>query len=93
MPDEEIEVIPDDIAKVEPAEYALAFNPAGKYIHFGAEDPEQLTFTASVYSVNGMFVKSFVANERCSVAELPQGVYVVVWNAGGIKRSAKLRIQ
>lgn len=93
MPDEEIEVIPDDIAKVEPAEYALAFNPAGKYIHFGAEDPEQLTFTARVYSVNGMFVKSFVANERCSVAELPQGVYVVVWNAGGIKRSAKLRIQ
>lgn len=93
MPDEEIEVIPDDIAKVEPSEYALAFNPAGKYIHFGAEDPEQLTFTASVYSVNGMFVKSFVANERCSVAELPQGVYVVVWNARGIKRSAKLRIQ
>lgn len=93
IPDEEIEVIPDAIAKVEPAEYALAFNPADKYIHFGAENPEQLTFTANVYSVNGMLVKSFVANERCSVAELSQGVYVVVWNAGGIKRSAKLRIQ
>jgi len=93
IPDEEMETIPNAVAEVEPEEYALAYNPVGKYVHFGAELPEQLTFTARIYSANGRLVKSFAASERCSVADFSNGVYIVVWNVGGKKRSAKLLVQ
>ncbi|MCR5312643.1 MAG: CotH kinase family protein [Bacteroidaceae bacterium] len=92
LEDEEIEEMPDEIASVEPAEYALAYNPNTKVLHFGSATPDLLTFRVSVYSVSGMLVKTFIAGEQCSVADLPSAVYIVKWNAGGAQRSTKLRL-
>ncbi|MBQ0046590.1 MAG: CotH kinase family protein [Prevotellaceae bacterium] len=92
MPEDEIDD-PSAIADVEPDEYALAYNPAGKMLHFGAENPEQLTFTAKIYGVNGTLIKSFPASEQCSVADLPRGIYIIMWSVGGQRRSTKMLIE
>ncbi|MBP3214493.1 MAG: CotH kinase family protein [Bacteroidaceae bacterium] len=84
---------PDAIAAVEPDEYALAYNPQSKVLHFGAEMPEQLTFTAKILSSNGTLLRSFLASEQCSVADLPRGVYIITWRVDGKTRSTKLLIQ
>ncbi len=83
--------VPDAIDGIEPAEYALAYNPVTKTLHFGSETPEQLTFMVSVYNVAGLKVKTFRADEHCSVADLTDGVYVVTWKCGGKTRSVKFR--
>lgn len=85
--------MPDAIAAVEPAEYALGYNPQTKTLHFGAEEPGLLTFSVRILSSNGMLVRSFRASEQCSVADLSRGVYIVTWNVGGKTRSTKLLIQ
>lgn len=89
----EPEPLPDAIAAVEPAEYALGYNPQTKTLHFGAEESGLLTFSVRILSSNGMFVRSFRASEQCSVADLSRGVYIVTWNVGGKTRSTKLLIQ
>lgn len=92
-PEPEPEPEPDMIASVEPTEYALAYNPQTHVLHFGSETPELLTFKAKVHAANGALVRTFTASEACSVADLPQGMYIVVWNAGGITRSAKMLLR
>lgn len=84
---------PDNIAAPEPDAYALAYNPQSHVLHFGAEDPAQLTFTARIHSSNGAFIRSFLASESCSVADLSRGVYIVTWQVDGKVRSAKLLIR
>lgn len=81
--------VPDAIGEVEPDEYALAYNPHIQVLHFGSAVPEELDFTVYVYTSNGQKVKTFRADEQCSVAELPKGVYVVTWTFGQKVRSAK----
>ena len=88
-----VEEEPDLIASVEPEEYALAYNPDTHVLHFGSETPDMLTFTARVYSSGGTQVRTFLASQSCSVADLPQGIYMVVWTVGGRTRSAKLLIR
>ena len=89
------EPLPDDgpetfIATVpEPEDYALAYNPELHTLHFGAEHPEELIFTATVYSSDGTRLRTFRANETLSVADLPTGIYIVGWQVGGKNRSAK----
>lgn len=90
---EELESVPDAIAAVEPDEYALGYNPQTKTLHFGAETPEQLTFQARVYAVNGTLVRTFIASEECSLADLPKGIYIVTWNVSGHTRSTKVQVQ
>lgn len=90
---EELESVPNAIAAVEPDEYALGYNPQTKTLHFGAETPEQLTFQARVYAVNGTLVRTFVASEECSLADLPKGIYIVTWNVSGHTRSTKVQVQ
>ncbi len=80
------------IAMVEPEEYALAYNPQSRVLHFGSETPESLTFVVNVHSVNGSLVRSFVASEVCSVADLPSGVYVISWKVSGKIRNVKVRL-
>jgi len=84
---------PDAIATLEPAEYALAYNPQAKILHFGSETPEQLTFAVRIYSANGAAVRLFRASESCSVADLSQGMYIIVWKVAGTTRSTKLLVQ
>lgn len=93
VPGDDIEQEPDGIPSVEPDEYALAYNPHTKTLHFGSETPEHLTFTVRVYTSNGVPTRSFRASEECSVADLPRGVYIIVWTAGGKTRSAKVFVQ
>lgn len=83
---------PNSVLSPEPAEYALAYNPQSRVIHFGSETPEALTFTASIYTPNATLVRSFRASESCSVADLSRGVYIIVWHVGGVTRSTKLLI-
>ncbi|MCH5174659.1 MAG: CotH kinase family protein [Prevotellaceae bacterium] len=84
---------PDAIGTIEPTEYALGYNPQTKILHFGSETPELLTFTAKIYSASGSLVRTFVANESCSIADLPYGVYLIMWNVDGKTRSAKVLVQ
>lgn len=79
----------DAIDDIEPEEYALAYNLQSQILHFGSASPEDLTFSVDVYSVNGQKVKSFIASEGCSVADLSDGVYVVTWAFGQKARTAK----
>ncbi len=84
-----VEPEPDAIAGVEPQEYALAYHADAKMLHFGSETPEMLTFEVGIYDAGGHKVRAFRADEQCSVADLPKGVYVVSWKCGGKVRSAK----
>ena len=92
-PDTPDEPIDDAIASVEPAEYALAYNPITKVLHFGSESPEQLTFMVNIYASNGMLVRSFRASDPCSVADFTKGVYIIVWRVEGRTRSTKMLLQ
>ena len=91
--EEDTPEVPDAIASVEPDEYALAYNPQTKTLHFGSETPEYLTFTVWVYTSNGVLKRSFRASEECSLADLPHGVYIIAWTTGGKTRSTKLLVQ
>lgn len=93
VPGDEIEREPDGIPSVEPDEYALAYNPHTKTLHFGSETPGQLTFGVKVYTSNGVLTRSFRASEECSLVDLSRGVYIIVWTAGGKTRSAKVLVQ
>ena len=89
------DVIPETltgIRDVEPADYALAYNPTSDELHFGSETPELLQrFTARVYDAGGRLVGSFRGDERFSMAAQPRGVYVVSWQCGSNRRSVKFR--
>lgn len=90
---EEVEEDVDAIASTEPDDYALAYNPQSKTLHFGSETPEQLTFTAGIYSTNGKMVRQFRASAVCPVGDLPKGIYIIMWNTGKATRSTKVVIQ
>lgn len=86
------EEIEDGIAYVEPDEYALAYDARGSILHFGSATPEFLTFPVMIYSMNGSLVGTFIASEKYSTAKLVRGTYIITWNVGGKKRSAKLQL-
>lgn len=78
------------IRSIEPRNYALAYNPQSRELHFAAEDPAQLTFTAAIFTTSGEMVRRFPASERHSVADLSRGTYIIVWHVSGKRRSCKL---
>ena len=80
----------DDMS-IEPEEYALAYDPQTQTLHFGSATPDQLTFMVNVYSLSGMKVAQFRADERCSISHLPSATYVISWTVGGKTRSAKMK--
>ncbi len=80
------------VQAVEPDEYALAYDPQQRLLHFASETPERLTFTATIHTLSGLRQRSFKASEPCSVADLPGGIYIVSWHVGGHTRSAKFVI-
>jgi len=79
------------IDNVEPDAYALAYNPQTQVLHFGAEEPCQLSFPVSVYTVDGRLVATFRADEQLSMEGKPKGIYIVSWTVGGKTRSVKFR--
>ena len=81
-----------DAKKVtEPEEYALAYNPQAKVLHFGSATPEALTFMVRVYNSNGQLVGSFRADESYAMSTHPNGIYIASWTVSGKSRSAKFR--
>lgn len=64
-------------------DYALAYNPQRLLLHFGADDPSRLSFTATVFDQRGRPVLRFHAGESASVAHLPKGLYIVAWDFHG----------
>ncbi len=81
-----------DAKKVtEPEEYALAYNPQAKVLHFGSATPEALTFMVRVYNSNGQLVGSFRADESYAMSTHPNGIYIASWTVSGKTRSAKFR--
>lgn len=70
-------------------EYALAYDPTGQRLHFGANHPEELTFKVNVYDQGGRLVRTFRADGECSTGSLPHGIYIVAWQTGGKLRSTK----
>ena len=91
IPSSELPSRPNAIRPVEPAEYALAYDPVLKALHFGAEKPEELSFAVRVTDLSGKTLRTFDAQETCSIADLPDGIYIVSWKAGGTTRSIKFR--
>ena len=84
--------IPDAIASASLLEYALGYDPMTKILHFGSETPELLTFRVHVYSSSGKCVRTFRASDQCSMADLPKGVYIIVWREEGKSCSVKLAL-
>ena len=80
-----------DLRRVEnvPMDYALAYNPTTHFLHFGADDPEQLSFIVDVYDQLGRRVMRFPARKGASVEHLPEGPYILTWYYRG-KHSVKL---
>ena len=66
-----------------PFDYALAYDPVLKYLHFGADDKHLLSFNARVYDPLGRLVLQFLANDGASIGHLPNGTYVVSWDCQG----------
>ena len=71
------------------SDYALAYDPQGQRLHFGAEDPSQLNFTVRVYDQSGRIVRTFRASNECFLTGLPHGIYIVSWSVEGQQRSVK----
>ena len=90
------EPLPADVSAItatEPADYALAYNPATRRLHFGSATPEALNFTVSVTTLGGVNVATFMAADGCTLTTVPSGVYIVSWNVGGKHRSTKLVVR
>ena len=81
------------ITATEPADYALAYNPATRRLHFGSATPEALNFTVSVTTLGGVNVATFMAADGCTLTTVPSGVYIVSWIVGGKHRSTKLVVR
>ncbi len=93
IPDSEVEEeLPDMIASVEPDEYALGYNPQTKVLHFGSETPDKLSFMVDVISSDGRICKTFKADEKCSLSDLPRSIYIIRWKVGGKTRSTKVSL-
>lgn len=66
-----------------PMEYALAYDKQNQRLHFGCDDPSQLTFMVDIYDSQGHLVLRFPAYEGCNVSGLAKGLYIVAWDYQG----------
>lgn len=79
------------IRELEPDNYALAYDPITKELHFGSDTPEALSFKVYVYTLSGKLIGTFLANERFSMQQFSNDVYIVKWNCGGKTKSVKFK--
>ncbi|MBP3229039.1 MAG: CotH kinase family protein [Bacteroidaceae bacterium] len=75
------------------ADYQLRFSPTTGRLRFVAADPAALTFTVSIHDVTGRLVRTFLASEGCSVADLPVGTYIASWSFAASRHSTKFRMK
>ncbi len=89
------EALPDEITgirEVEPENYALAYDPQRRELHFGSDTPEMLTFLVSIFNLRGQLVGTFRADGTFNMGGQEAGVYVIRWNVGGKERAVKVRL-
>ena len=72
------------------SEYALVYNYDLKELRFAGENPDELNFTAYIYTADGNRIASFNAAKPYSIEALPSAVYVVSWMVNGRIKSAKV---
>lgn len=88
-PDRDRPLSVDALPSGETADYALAYDPFTRELHFAADDAAALGFTARVFDLSGRPLGSFRSDGRFSMASAPAGVYVVVWQLRGRTHSVK----
>ena len=92
---EAVDEVPNGIEDIQwatpkgPLDYALAYAPSGDRLHFGSDDPSQLTFSVRLYDRSGRLLRTFRASDGCSLSGLPRGLYIVSWQVDGHQRSVK----
>lgn len=89
--DEQLPIEYTGIRELEPDNYALAYDPITRELHFGSDTPEALSFKVYVYTLSGKLIGTFYANDRFSMQQYPDDVYIVTWNCGGITKSVKFK--
>ncbi|MCR5819586.1 MAG: CotH kinase family protein [Bacteroidaceae bacterium] len=85
-----ISQIPSSLETLENFDYALAYNPYAHRLHFGCDNPSDLTFDVKVYASDGRCVTSFRAANGADLTPMPRGMYIITWTVGGQRRSVKL---
>ncbi len=74
---------------ISPTDYAVYYNPDEQVIHFVADDLSQIDTEVVLCNMSGAPVRSFRSTETMSVADLPNGVYIIRWMEGSQMRSVK----
>lgn len=88
------EQLPEELTGIAPItdlDYILAYNSDTHLLRFATENPEQLTFTATLYNAKGQLITRFKGNETFDMSILPNGIYVVTWNFDGKRKSVKFK--
>ena len=85
-------VVPTDINLPNLAEtdYALAYDTETQHLHFGTDDPTILNFKVSVYNRQGHLIRIFSAATGSTLADLPNGLYLISWTAQRRQHTIKL---
>ena len=89
--DEQLPIEYTGIRELEPDNYALAYDPITRELHFGSDTPEALSFKVYVYTLSGKLIGTFYASDRFSMQQYPDDVYIVTWNCGGITKNVKFK--
>ena len=87
--DEQLPIEYTGIRELEPDNYALAYDPITRELHFGSDTPEALSFKVYVYTLSGKLIGTFYASDRFSMQQYPDDVYIVTWNCDGKTKSVK----
>ena len=89
--DEQLPIEYTGIRELEPDNYVLAYDPITRELHFGSDTPEALSFKVYVYTLSGKLIGTFYANDRFSMQQYPDDVYIVKWNCGDKTKSIKFK--
>jgi hypothetical protein len=71
-------------------DYALAYDPYSGLLHFGADNPQDLTFTVRIYNQAGRQIAAFKACDGFNLLSYPTGLYIISWKYGDRQQSVKL---
>ena len=82
--------VPDTAVDKLQGDYALAYDPVLQRLHFGADNPESLTFKVVVYNSSGRHIGVFPASDDFSLLPYPAGLYIISWSSGQRQHSVKL---
>ena len=86
-----IQDIPESPAHNAQFDYALAYDPDGQRLHFGADHPSALHFAVRLYDRSGRLLLTFRAVDGCLLHTLPRGLYIVSWQTQGRTHSVKFQ--